>query len=82
LRLAFATALALTIAIVCAGTATGEGITAGDLLVIDNANGTLDDINPTTGKGFVIASGFSNPRRLAISALGTIFVSDILTHTI
>ena len=76
-RLALVTALGLTMAMAFAGTATAGGITAGNLIVIDNVNGTVDDINPTTGTGFVIASGFSDAHGLAINAQGTIFVSDI-----
>ena len=57
-------------------------IHAGDLIVVDRGNGTLDDVNPTTGVAVVIASGFSNPQGLAINSLGSIFVSDIGTSTI
>jgi len=66
-----------------AGAATAGQIMPGDLIVVDRGNGTLDDINPTTGAtNFVIASGFSNPQGVAINALGTILVSDIGTSTI
>jgi sugar lactone lactonase YvrE len=81
-RLALVSALGLTIAVAFAGTATAGGITAGNLIVIDNVNGTVDDINPTTGTGFVIASGFSDAQGLAINAQGTIFVSELITRTI
>jgi hypothetical protein len=75
-RLAFVTALGLTMAMAFAGTATAD-IQAGDLIVIDNFNHSLDDINPTTGTGFVIASNFTDPQGVAINAQGTIFVSDL-----
>jgi len=82
-RLGFMTALWLTMAMAFAEAATAGQINPGDLIVVDRGNGTLDDINPTTGAtNFVIASGFSNPQGLAINALGTIFVSDIGTSTI
>ena len=81
--LRFMTALWLTMAMAFAGAATAGQINPGDLIVVDRGNGTLDDINPTTGAtNFVIATGFSNPQGLAINALGTIFVSDIGTSTI
>ncbi len=57
-------------------------IQAGDLIVTDFAAGTLDDVSPVTGASFVIASGFSNPQGVAVSAQGAIFVSDIGTSTI
>ena len=67
-RLAFITALGLTMAMAFAGTATAAGIMAGDLIVIDNSNHSLDDINPTTGTGFVITSNLTNPHGVAINA--------------
>jgi len=77
----FAGALGLVLAI--AGVADAGTIQAGDLIVVDRGNMTLDDINPTTGAlNFVIASGFSNPQGLAINSQGIIFVSDIGTSTI
>jgi sugar lactone lactonase YvrE len=82
-RLAFMMALCLTMAMAFARAATAGQINPGDLIVVDRGNGTLDDINPSTGVlNFVIATGFSNPQGLAINALGTIFVSDIGTSTI
>jgi large repetitive protein len=65
-----------------AGVATAGSINAGDIIVVDRVNGTLDEVNPTTGASTVIASGFSNPQGVAINAQGMIFVSDIGTHTI
>jgi large repetitive protein len=79
-RLVFAMAVGSVLAV--AGVATAGSITAGDLIVVDRGNGTLDDVNPTTGASVVIASGFSNPQSVAINAQGMIFVSDIGTHTI
>jgi sugar lactone lactonase YvrE len=82
-RLAVMTALWLTMEMAFAGAASAGQVMAGDLIVVDRGNGTLDDINPTTGAtNFVIASGFSNPQGVAINALGGIFVSDIGTSTI
>ena len=65
-----------------AGVADAALIKAGDLIVVDRGNGTLDDVNPITGDSTIIASGFSNPQGLAINLVGTIFVSDIGTSTI
>jgi sugar lactone lactonase YvrE len=62
--------------------ATAGAIHAGDILVVDRGNGTLNDVNPVTGASFTIASGFSNPQGLAVNANGMIFVSDIGTSTI
>jgi streptogramin lyase len=82
-RLSFMTALWLTMVIAFADTAAAGNINPGDLIVVDRGNGTLDDINPTTGAlNFVIAAGFSNPQGVAINAMGTMFVSDIGTSTI
>jgi len=67
-HVAFATALGLALAV--AGVARGGSINPGDLIVVDRGNGTLDDVNPTSGAGFVIASGFSNPQGVAINSLG------------
>jgi sugar lactone lactonase YvrE len=78
--LPLATALGLLLTV--AGIATAGSIQAGDLIVVDRVNGTLDDVNPTTGASFVIASGFSNPQGLAINSQGYMFVSDIGTQTI
>ena len=64
------------------GDALAGHINAGDLIVVDRGNGTVDDVNPTTGASFVIASGFSNPQGLVLNSQGMIFVSDIGTHTI
>ncbi len=60
----------------------GGGIPAGDLIVTDFVNGTLDAVDPTTGAVTVIATGFSNPKGVAVNAQGMIFVSDIITQTI
>ncbi len=79
-RIAFATAVGMVLAL--AGVATAGSIAPGDLIVVDRGNGTLDDVNPTTGASTVIASGFSNPQGVAINSQGIIFVSDIGTHTI
>jgi hypothetical protein len=67
-----------------AGTATAGTVKAGDLTVTDFINGTVDDVNPTTGASFVINQGFtfSNAQGVAVSPNGTIFVSDIGTSTI
>jgi hypothetical protein len=81
-RLAFTTSLGLMVAMAVAGSASAGSAIPGDLIVVDFGNGTLDDVNPTTGASFVIASGFSNPEGLAINAQGMIFVSDIGTSTI
>jgi len=79
-RIAFATAVGMVLAL--AGVATAGSIAPGDLIVVDRGNGTLDDVNPTTGASTVIASGFSNPQGVAINSQGIIFVSDIGTHII
>jgi hypothetical protein len=81
-RSAIAAGLGLLVAFAIAGVATAGHIQPGDLIVTDFGNGTVDDVNPTTGNGFVIASGFSNAEGVAINAQGTIFVSDIGTSTI
>jgi hypothetical protein len=88
-RLALVTALGLTSAMACAGTATAGKINPGDLIVVDRGNGNpgsgiLDDINPTTGAvNFVIATGLSPfDQGLAIDAKGTIYASDITNGTI
>jgi large repetitive protein len=81
-RLAFTTSLGLMMAMAVPGAAAAGFVKAGDLLVVDFGNGTLDDVNPTTGASVVIASGFSNPEGLAVNAQGMIFVSDIGTSTI
>lgn len=83
-RLPLMTALLLTMAMAFAGAATAGQINAGDLIVVDRGNGTLDDINPTTGAlNFVIAAGISTfDQGLAINAQGSIFVSDIINHVI
>jgi sugar lactone lactonase YvrE len=78
--MAFATAIGIMLAV--AGVATAGSINPGDLIVVDRGNGTVNDVNPTTGASVVIASGFSNPQGVAINAVGTIFVSDIGTSTI
>jgi tripartite motif-containing protein 71 len=78
-------AFAATLGFVLAGAGGAAALTInpGDLIVVDRGNGTLDDINPTTGAlNFIIASGFSNPQGLAISSQGMIFVSDIGTSTV
>ncbi len=80
MRTAFATGLGMVLSL--AGIATAGSIAAGDLIVVDRGNGTLDDVNPTTGASTVIATGFSNPQGVVINSQGTIFVSDIGTHTI
>ncbi len=80
-NLAITMALGLVLA-VAGGVATAGSISAGDLIVVDRGNGTLDDVNPLTGASTPIASGFSNPQGLAINAQGMIFVSDIGTSTI
>ena len=77
-----ASALAVGIVLALTGVATAGSIAAGDLIVVDRGNGTLDDVNPTTGASTVIASGFSNPQGVVINSQGIIFVSDIGTHTI
>ena len=76
----FAGAFGLVMAV--AASADAGSIQPGDLVVVDRGNGTLDDVNPTTGASSVIASGFSNPQGLAINSLGMLFVSDIGTLTI
>src|SRR5580693_8342949 len=82
LRRAVSIALTSMAAISLAAPARASQIAPGDLIVVDRGNGTLDDVNPTTGASFVVASGFSNPQGVAINAQGTIFVSDIGTSTI
>lgn len=79
-----ASAAMTTIAVLLGSASTGRAgaIQAGDLIVTDFANGTLDDVNPVTGASFVIAGGFTNPQGIAVDAQGTIFVSDIGTSTI
>jgi len=77
---AFATALGLALAV--SGASTAGSISPRDLIVVDRGNGTLVDVNPTTGASTVIASGFSNPQGVAVNAQGMIFVSDIGTSTI
>ncbi len=79
-RAVFAGALGFLLAV--AGVAHAGSIQAGDLIVVDFGNGTLDDVNPTTGATSIIATGFSNPEGLAINSKGFIFVSDIGTSTI
>ncbi len=73
---------ALVLALAAAGAVRAGAIQGGDLIVVDRGNGTVDDINPTTGASVVIASGFSNPQGIAINSQGTIFVSDIGTSSI
>src|SRR5271155_1778646 len=73
---------AVVIVVAFAGVATAGSISPGDLIVVDRGNGTLDDVDPTTGAATVIASGFSNPQGVVINSQGVIFVSDIGTHTI
>jgi streptogramin lyase len=73
---------ALGMALAVAGDALAGSITPGDLIVVDRGNGTVDDVNPTTGASTPIASGFSNLQGLAIDSHGAIFVSDIGTSTI
>ncbi len=80
MRTALATGLGMVLAL--AGIASAGSIAAGDLIVVDRGNGTLDDVNPTTGASTVIATGFSSPQGVAINSQGMIFVSDIGTHTI
>jgi sugar lactone lactonase YvrE len=75
-------ALAVGLVLAWAASASAGMITAGDLIVVDRGNGTLDDVNPITGASTVIASGFTNPQGVAINPQGMIFVSDIETHTI
>jgi sugar lactone lactonase YvrE len=75
-------AMALGLVLPFTGVADAGSISAGDLIVVDRGNGTLDDVNPTTGASTPIASGFSNPQGVAVSAQGMLFVSDIGTHTI
>jgi hypothetical protein len=75
-RLVFVTALGLTMAMAYTGAAGAGQIKPGDLIVVDSDLGNLDDVNPTTGVSFVIASGFNNPVGVAINAQGTIFVSE------
>ena len=75
-------ALAVGLVLAWAGSAFAGLVTAGDLIVVDRGNGTLDDVNPITGASTVIASGFANPQGVVINSQGTIFVSDIGTHTI
>ncbi len=78
-----ALAMAIGLMLAVAAVATAGSIQPGDLIVVDRGNGTLDDVNPTTGVlNFVIASGFTTPEGVAINAQGTIFVSDIGTQTI
>ncbi len=74
--------LAVGMGLFVAHIAAASTIQPGDLIVIDRGNGTLDDVNPTTGASSLIASGFTNPQGLAINPLGSIFVSDIGTSTI
>jgi len=79
-RIAFATAVGMVL--VLTGVATAGSIAPGDLIVVVRGNGTLDDVNPTTGASTMIASGFMNPQGVVINSQGMIFVSDIGTHTI
>jgi len=79
-RIAFAAAVGMVLAV--AGVATAGSISAGDLIVVDRGNKTLDDVNPTTGASTVIASGFMSPQGVAINSQGMIFVSDVGTQTI
>jgi hypothetical protein len=79
-QLRFAAILGVWLAI--GGVASAGQIQPGDLIVVDRGNGTLDDVNPTTGASVVIASGFSVPEGVTISSQGMIFVSDIGTQTI
>ena len=76
----FATVMGLVLTF--AGIATAGMIQPGDLIVVDRGNGTLDDVNPTTGATSVVASGFTNPQGLVIDSQGNMFVSDIGTSTI
>jgi len=78
--MAFATAVGMVLTV--AGVATAGSINPGDLIVVDRGNGTLDDVNPTTGASAVIASGFTTPEGVAINSRGMIFVSDIGTQTV
>jgi sugar lactone lactonase YvrE len=78
----FTFAMALGLVLILADIATAGVVQPGDLIVVDRANATLDDVNPTTGASFVFASGFSNPQGLAIDSQGNMFVSDIGTSTI
>jgi glucose/arabinose dehydrogenase len=79
-QIVFTTTLGIAPALAAAANA--GSIKSSDLIVIDRGNGTLDDVNPTTGASTVIASGFSNPQGLTINAQSMIFVSDIGTSTI
>jgi sugar lactone lactonase YvrE len=72
--------LGLTMAV--GGVASAGTIPPGSLIVVDRGNGTLDDVDPTTGSSTVIASGFTNPQGVVINSQGMIFVSDIGAHTI
>src|SRR5215471_13416307 len=83
-RTAYATVLGLIMAMALAEVATAGQVNPGDLIVTDFINGTVDDVNPTTGASFVINQGFtfSNPQGVAVSPNGTIFVSDIGTPAI
>jgi len=80
MRTALATGLGMVLAL--AGIASAGSIAAGDLIVVDRGDQTLDDVNPTTGASTVIATGFTNPQGVVINSQGMIFVSDIGTHTI
>ncbi len=82
MRTLLTSAMALGLVLCVAGLATAHQIKAGDLIVVDRGNGTVDDVNPTTGASTVIASGFTNPQGLTIDSHGNIFVSDIGTHTV
>src|SRR5271166_2731244 len=79
-RFAFGMTVGMVLAVT--GVTTAGTVNPGDLIVVDRGNGTLDDVNPTTGASTVIASGFSNPQGVVINSQGMIFVSDIGTHTI
>ena len=81
-RYTLATVLGLTVAIGLAEVATAGPVKPGDLIVTDFVNGTVDDVNPTTGASVVIASGFTNPQGVAVNAQGIIFISDIGTNMI
>src|SRR5207302_659478 len=75
-------AVAVGFALATSSVANADLIKAGDLIVVDRGNRTLDDVNPVSGVSTVIATGFSNPQGLAINAQGILFVSDIGTSTI